>query len=164
VQIDPDALPDDAAALQQMLRTVLLQQSALHAENDKLRLLIQRLTRHQFGRRSEQLSPDQLQLGLEDLEQTIAAKDGAMLGKRKRYSAEFKAKVAMEALRGELTTSQLATKHGVHQTMVGEWKRQAMEGLVAVFSGKAEVKEGIRRRNWRSCTPRSVGWWWSGIF
>ena len=60
-----------------MLRTVLLQQSALHAENDKLRLLIQRLTRHQFGRRSEQLSPDQLQLGLEDLEQTIAANQAA---------------------------------------------------------------------------------------
>jgi transposase len=77
VQIDPDALPDDTAALQQMLRTVLLQQSALHAENDKLRLLIQRLTRHQFGRRSEQLSPDQLQLGLEDLEQTIAANQAA---------------------------------------------------------------------------------------
>jgi transposase len=77
VQIDPDALPDDAAALQQMLRTVLLQQSALHAENDKLRLLIQRLTRHQFGRRSEQLSPDQLQLGLEDLEQTLAANQAA---------------------------------------------------------------------------------------
>ena len=47
-------------------------------------------------------------------------------------------------LRGELTTSQLATKHGVHQTMVGEWKRQAMEGLVTVFSGKSEAKEGIR--------------------
>ncbi len=67
-----------------------------------------------------------------------------MMGKRKRYSAEFKAKVAMEALRGELTASQLASKHGVHQTMVGEWKRQAMEGLVAVFSGKVEGKEGIR--------------------
>ena len=67
-----------------------------------------------------------------------------MTGKRKRYSAEFKAKVAMEALRGELTASQLATKHGVHQTMIGEWKRQAMEGLVSVFSGKAEAKEGLR--------------------
>ena len=72
MQIDLDALPDDAAALQQMLRTVLLQQSALHAENDKLRLLIQRLMRHQFGRRSEQLSPDQLQLGREPLQKTIA--------------------------------------------------------------------------------------------
>ena len=67
-----------------------------------------------------------------------------MTGKRKRYSAEFKARVAMEALRGELTASQLATKHGVHQTMIGDWKRRAMEGLVSVFSGKAEAKEGIR--------------------
>ena len=67
-----------------------------------------------------------------------------MTGKRKRYSAEFKAKVAMEALRGELTISQLATKHGVHQTMIGEWKRQAMEGLVSVFSDKTAAREGIR--------------------
>jgi len=67
-----------------------------------------------------------------------------MTGKRKRYLAEFKAKVAMEALQGELTASHLATKHGVHQTMIGDWKRQAMEGLVSVFSGKAEAKEGIR--------------------
>jgi hypothetical protein len=73
VQIDPDALPDDAATLQLMLRTVLLQQGELAGENDKMRLLIQRLTRHQFGRRSEQLTPDQLQLALEELEQTIAA-------------------------------------------------------------------------------------------
>ena len=43
-----------------------------------------------------------------------------MTGKRKRYGAEFKARVALEALRGELTTAQLAAKHGVHQTMVGE--------------------------------------------
>lgn len=73
MQIDPDALPEDTATLHLMLRTVLLQQGALAAENDKMRLLIQRLIRHQFGRRSEQLSPDQLQLALEELEQTIAA-------------------------------------------------------------------------------------------
>jgi transposase len=63
--MDPDALPNDPAALQQMLRE-------LYAENDKLRLLIERLTRHQFGRRSEQLTVDQLQLGIEDHEQTVA--------------------------------------------------------------------------------------------
>jgi transposase len=72
VRIDPDALPDDPAQLQQMLRSVLHQQGAIAAENDKLRLLIQRLMRHQFGRRSEQLSADQLQLGLEDVEQAVA--------------------------------------------------------------------------------------------
>ena len=58
-----------------------------------------------------------------------------MTGKRKRYSADFKAKVALEALRGELTTAQLASKHGIHQTMVGEWRKQAVEGLAAAFPG-----------------------------
>jgi len=67
-----------------------------------------------------------------------------MTGKRKRYSAEFKAKVALDALRGELTTAQLAAKHGVHQTMISEWKRQAVDGLTSVFSGKAEEKAATR--------------------
>ena len=67
-----------------------------------------------------------------------------MAGKRTRYSADFKAKVALEALRGELTTAQLAAKHGIHQMMVGEWKRQAMEGLTAVFSGKATARESAK--------------------
>ena len=70
-----------------------------------------------------------------------------MTGKRKRYSAEFKAKIALEALRGELTVSQLATKHGVHQTLIGDWKRQALDGLVTVFSGKAEAKQGLREED-----------------
>jgi transposase len=65
VQIAPETLPDDPVLLRQMLHE-------LHAENDKLRLLIQRLMRHQFGRRSEQLTAEQLQFGLEDLEQTAA--------------------------------------------------------------------------------------------
>ena len=67
-----------------------------------------------------------------------------MTGKRKRYSADFKAKVALEALKGELTLSQLATKHGVHQTMIAAWRKQAIEGLAGVFSGKAEAAEGAR--------------------
>jgi transposase len=64
-----------------------------------------------------------------------------MTSKRKRYSAEFKAKVALEALRGELTTAQLAAKHGIHHTMVGEWKKQAMDGLTAVFSDRSAAQE-----------------------
>ena len=67
-----------------------------------------------------------------------------MTGKRTRYSAEFKARVALEALRGELTTAQLAMKHGIHQTMVGEWKRQAMEGMVGVFSGRPAAQESAK--------------------
>jgi len=64
-----------------------------------------------------------------------------MTGKRRRYGADFKAKVALEALRGELTTTQLATKHGVHPTMVSEWKRQATEGMTAVFSERSAARE-----------------------
>ena len=63
-----------------------------------------------------------------------------MTGKRKRYSADFKAKVALDALRGELTTAQLATKHGVHQTMVSEWKRQAVDGLASLFQSRRSPK------------------------
>ncbi len=41
-----------------------------------------------------------------------------MTGQRKRYSSDFKAKVALEAIRGELTMAQLVSKHCVHQTMI----------------------------------------------
>jgi transposase len=67
-----------------------------------------------------------------------------MAGKRTRYSSEFKAKVALEALRGDLTAVQLAAKHGIHQTMVGDWKRQATEGLASVFSGKTAAQESAK--------------------
>ncbi len=62
-----------------------------------------------------------------------------MAGQRKRYSADFKAKVALEAIRGELTMAQLVSKHGVHQTMINAWRKQAIEGMAASFSGKAEA-------------------------
>jgi transposase-like protein len=62
-----------------------------------------------------------------------------MTGNRKRYSAEFKAKVAVEAIRKELTVSQLVAKHGVHQTLINAWKKQAIEGMAGVFSGKHDT-------------------------
>lgn len=76
-----------------------------------------------------------------------------MTGKRKRYSAEFKAKVALEAIRGELTVSQLIAKHGVHQTLINAWKKQAMEGMAGVCSPARlkRLKPAIRAR-WRRCT------------
>lgn len=67
-----------------------------------------------------------------------------MAGKRKRYSAEFKAKVALEALRGEQAVAQLAARHGVHQTMINAWKKQAVEGMATVFSGKPEAADAAR--------------------
>src|SRR5919202_1196009 len=53
--------------------TALAERDGAQAEVEKLRLLIRQLQRGRFGRRSEKLDPDQLQLGLEDLEQAAAA-------------------------------------------------------------------------------------------
>jgi len=58
---------------------------------------------------------------------------------RKRYNAGFKAKVALEAIRGDLTLAELAAKHGIHHTMVAAWKRQAVEGMAGTFSGSGDA-------------------------
>ncbi len=53
---------------------------------------------------------------------------------RRRFTADFKARVALEALRGDRTIQEIATKHKVHPNQVSAWKRQAVDGLGAVFS------------------------------
>jgi transposase len=77
VTLDVDDLPTDPEAL----RALLIAERAQHAtelariesEHQRLRAIIAALQRHRFGRRSEQLAPDQLALALEDLEQGVAA-------------------------------------------------------------------------------------------
>lgn len=55
--------------------------------------------------------------------------------KRRKFSDQFKAKIALEALRGDRTIQEIAAKHRVHPTQVSTWKKQAVEGLSGVFSG-----------------------------
>jgi transposase len=57
---------------------------------------------------------------------------------RRRFTAEFKSRVALEALRGDKTIQEIASKHKVHPNQVSMWKRQAMEGLSVVFSNGAD--------------------------
>ena len=57
---------------------------------------------------------------------------------RKRYAAEFKAKVALEAIKSEQTISELGSRYGLHPNMITNWKRQAIENMAEAFSGKAE--------------------------
>jgi transposase len=67
--------------------------------------------------------------------------------KRNRYSAEFKAKVAMAAMKEDATLSEIATRFEIHPNLVGLWKKEAVSGLSSVFSGKAnrvEVSQEVR--------------------
>ena len=56
-----------------------------------------------------------------------------MSRKRKQYSSEFKAKVALAALRNEETVAQLAARYEVHPTMIHTWKRNLLDGVASIF-------------------------------
>ncbi|WP_434802922.1 IS3 family transposase [Paracoccus albus] len=67
------------------------------------------------------------------------------MSKRRNHDAGFKARVALEAVKGERTVSELASEHGVHPTMINQWKRALLEGAPDIFERgskkKAEVDE-----------------------
>ena len=54
--------------------------------------------------------------------------------KRKNHSPDFKAKVALEAIREEMTMAELTKKYGVHPTQISTWKRAAIENMASTFS------------------------------
>jgi transposase len=56
-----------------------------------------------------------------------------MSKKRNRYTPEFKAKVALAALKNEQTISELSAHFGVHPTMINNWKRALLEGAADIF-------------------------------
>ena len=57
---------------------------------------------------------------------------------RRRFTASFKARVALEALRGDKTIQEIASRHKVHTNQVSIWKRQALDGLDTIFSNGAD--------------------------
>src|SRR5258707_15056511 len=74
MDIDLAAVPDDVETLQRWVRTLATERASLteaQAEIERLRLIVQKLQRSQFGRRAERLDDDQLQFGFEDLHADI---------------------------------------------------------------------------------------------
>lgn len=67
--------------------------------------------------------------------------------KKTHYSKEFKAKVAIEALRGEKTIQELSQIHGVHPNLIGQWKKHLIENASGTFDknkdnhGKIETEK-----------------------
>ena len=60
---------------------------------------------------------------------------------RRRHSSEFKARVALEAVKGQKTLNELASEFGVHPVQIAQWKRQLLEASPAAFEA------GGRRRD-----------------
>lgn len=65
-----------------------------------------------------------------------------MTRRRQRHSGDFKAKVALKAVRGLKTTSELAAEHGVHPTQISQWKRQLLDHAAEIFESKGSRQQG----------------------
>jgi len=63
---------------------------------------------------------------------------------RKQYNADLKAKAALEAIKGQRTANEIASKFGIHPTVLAAWKRQAIEGLPEIFTkGRSPATEDV---------------------
>jgi transposase-like protein len=60
---------------------------------------------------------------------------------RKRYPAAFKAKVALEAVKGDRSLSELASRYEVHPTQIGQWRKALLSRLPEIFSAKRQRQE-----------------------
>ena len=73
-----------------------------------------------------------------------------MTGKRKQYSAEQKAKIALTAIKGQQTVNEIAGDFGVHPTQVAQWKKQLLDEAPQVFASardrQAEDAEALAAR------------------
>jgi transposase len=63
---------------------------------------------------------------------------------RRRFTAEFKGKVALEAIQGHRTVAELGKRHELHPNLIAQWKRQAIEKLAKVFDDKALEPAALR--------------------
>jgi transposase-like protein len=73
-----------------------------------------------------------------------------MSKRRRRFGAEFKFKVALEAAKGTKTLNELSSEYGVHANQISAWKRELLEGGATLFStknarGSSESKKPCRR-------------------
>jgi putative transposase len=67
--------------------------------------------------------------------------DRFMKNKRRNHTAQFKAKVAFEAAKGEKTIAELASEYEVHPTQIAQWRKQLLELLPEIFSRRRQSEE-----------------------
>ena len=72
------------------------------------------------------------------------------MSKCRHHDAGFKARVALEAVKGERTVSDLAAEYGVHPTMINQWKRALREGTSGIFEGGSKKTAEVAEETVRS--------------
>ncbi|WP_373862954.1 IS3 family transposase [Halomonas halmophila] len=80
-----------------------------------------------------------------------------MSRKRRQYSADFKAKVALAALKDDQTTSEIAARFEIHPTMVSQWKRELLENANGVFESKGDGKAAQKTQEEIDTLYREIG-------
>jgi transposase-like protein len=73
-----------------------------------------------------------------------------MSKKRRQYNPEFKAKIALAAIRGGKTASELAAQHEIHPTMLNTWKRHLLENASTLFdngTSSSQAKSDAKAEN-----------------
>lgn len=68
-----------------------------------------------------------------------------MTQKRTRHSAEFKAKVALEAAKDINTLNELAAKYGIHPAQISQWKKQLLDGMASIFSSQKKKTDDTQQ-------------------
>ncbi len=66
-----------------------------------------------------------------------------MSKRRRNHSAAFKARVALEAVKGEQTLSELSARFGIHQTQIQQWKKQLVDGSKDIFGASEKERKHI---------------------
>jgi putative transposase len=62
-----------------------------------------------------------------------------MINQKRNYDAAFKAKIALELVKGQKTVNEIATEHGLHPNMITKWKKQLLDELPGIFSNGNSV-------------------------
>jgi transposase len=68
------------------------------------------------------------------------------MNKRKNHAPAFKARVALAALSGEKTITELSSEFGVHQTQIHRWVRQLKDSAQGIFSGEIKTEEAKKEK------------------
>lgn len=63
-----------------------------------------------------------------------------MTSSPKKYSSDFKVKVALEAIKGQKTLNEISSEYGVHTTQITQWKKQVLDELPQIFARRGDER------------------------